>query len=189
MRTWINRLRTGPEACSYEYYDINRGSPWPIERLLASEANLWSVELVWIFLLLFFSYLIWSVYQTNKKDMPYGLMETNGVTFQFKRNQSVKPSGRSLLELQLRSRQLRHPLPKLQLQRWNWMVYWLMWLSLINNDFKGRWLLFGKRICCRVFELETLSLLWLASLPYPVCPITKSYCIEGMFSFGVSSEK
>jgi hypothetical protein len=69
-----------------------------------------------------------------------------------------------------------------------------MWLSLINDDCLGRWLQLGERVYCSVSEHNTLSQhvnswLWLASLLYPACPITKSYCIEEMSNFRVSSEK
>ena len=59
---------------------------------------------------------------------------------------------------------------------------------------KGCRLLFGKPVSFEELEQNTLSQLvnnWhrLAFRPHPLCPITQSYCVEGMSIFRVSTEK
>ena len=69
-----------------------------------------------------------------------------------------------------------------------------MRLSPTNNALKGCRLLFGKPVSFGELEQNTLSLLvnnWhrLAFRAHPTCPITESYCVEGMSNFRVSTKK
>ena len=69
-----------------------------------------------------------------------------------------------------------------------------MWLRSTNNALKRCRFLFGKPVSLGKLEQNTLSLLvnnWhrLSFRPHLSCPITESYCVEGMSNFRVSTKK